>query len=156
MSIGKNFEIDFAKQLREQLKDEIVIQRLYDNMSKFALHYPSDYILFTQSGSYYIECKATKNKSFYFSGFAQHQIDEMKQICENKANVECYVVVFFYEKGVTKAFNMNYIIKLIESGEKKVSYDDEICIELHGKKKRLYFEYNMKRFVYELDKELLL
>ena len=33
MSIGKNFEIDFAKQLREQLKDEIVIQRLYDNMS---------------------------------------------------------------------------------------------------------------------------
>lgn len=108
MSVGKNFEIDFAKQLREQLKDEIVIQRLYDNMSKFALHYPSDYILFTQSGSYYIECKATKNKSFYFSGFAQHQIDEMKQICKNKANVECYVVVFFYEKGVTKAFNMNY------------------------------------------------
>lgn len=47
---------------------------------------------------------------------------------------------------------MNYIIKLIESGEKKVSYDEDTCIEIHSKKKRLYFEYNMKRFVEELSK----
>ena len=153
MSIGKNFEVDFAKQLREQLQDEIVIQRLYDNMSKFALHYPSDYILFTKYGSYYIECKATKDKSFYFSGFAKHQVEEMKQISKNKANVDCFVVIFFYSKGITKAFNIDYIIELIESGEKKVSYDDEFCVELYGKKKRLYFEYNMKRFVKELDGE---
>ena len=47
---------------------------------------------------------------------------------------------------------MNYIVKLIESDEKKVSYNDEVCIELQGKKKRLYFEYNMKKFVEELGK----
>ena len=46
---------------------------------------------------------------------------------------------------------MNYIVKLIESGEKKVSCDDEVCIEIHGKKKRLYFEYDMKKFVEDLN-----
>ena len=150
MSVGKTFETQFAKPLREQCKDSIVIQRLYDNMSKFALHYPSDYILFTPYGSYYIECKATEKDSFYFSGFAKHQIEEMVEINNNKANVTCYVVIFFYKGGITKAFNMSYINKLIENGEKKVRSDDINAVVITGKKKRTYFVYDMMKFIYDL------
>lgn len=159
VSKGKKFEEEFRKAI-ENLQG-VKIERLPDQVSKFkGSTNPSDFIAYKYPRMYYFECKTTSVSSLSFENITQWE-DLLERSRIN--GIVAGVVIWFYNKDTTIFVDIRLLECMRQEGYKSISYDchwagDEkvknwssFWCALIGKKRQVYFDYDMEDFFKDLD-----
>ena len=161
-----------GKQFEQVIKDaflkvpNVSVDRLPDQVSGFKVTSanPCDFIIYKKPHEYYIECKTTHGNTLPLSNIRQNQWDgllEKSRIDGVIAGVICWWV----DKDVTFFLPIQLLEWAHKSSFKSVPYNFydvwmwreaklvQNPIEIDGKKKRVFFDYDMDLFFHKLDKE---
>lgn len=155
---GKQFEETVRKSLANVGGTSIV--RLPDPVQGY-LGYRNicDFIVYHYPHQYFIECKTIHGNTFPYSNITKNQLDGMYKMAQY-SGVVAGVLVWFVDHDVTKFLPIDFI-KYDMNTHKSVRFDYENnsvggkwhIITVHGKKKRVLFEYDFYRFFKEVSRE---
>ena len=166
---GKDFEDVFKTSC--MLVKDVSIDRVHDQTTKFAgSSNICDFIAYKKPYEYYFECKSVhgntlsifsnpkKDKNGKLKGFYGNISDKQWQGLTEKSKINgvcAGVVVWWVEKDVTMFIPIKALNELREQGKKSIRFDDKhkLFIKLTGKKKRVFFEYDMKSFFNTIEKK---
>ena len=147
---GKQFEGVIKKAFLQV--PEVSIDRLPDQMTGYKVTSANicDFIVYKKPCEFYIECKSVHGASLPFSNIADNQWNGLLKKNDIEG-VHAGIICWFIDKDVTRYYPIInlYLRKCI--GKKSINWKDdefhnEQIITLEGKKKRVFFEYDMKRF----------
>lgn len=150
---GKQFE-DIIKSAFEQVED-VSIDRLHDQTTGY---YGSknicDFIVYKYPYQYYIECKSVHGNTLPLSNITDNQYNGMLEKSEI-AGVKAGVICWFVDKDATFFIPITAIEIMKEDLKRKSinikdCYENDTFIEIPGKKKRVFFDYNMNKFFEEV------
>ena len=150
---GKIFE-DVIKKSFEKAQG-VSIDRLRDAPKKMKnVDNPSDFIVYKKPHEIYIECKSHKGNTLPFTCIREEQwngLEDKSQIDGVKAGV----IIWFIDHDFTAWIDIKELIALRWLGAKSVNIKDLFDwklyhIEIRGKKKRVYFDYDMEDFLKQL------
>lgn len=158
---GKQFE-DVVRNAFEKVPG-VSIDRLHDQTTGFkGSQNICDFIVYREPHEYYIECKSVHGASLSFSNITETQWNGLLQ----KSKIEgvfAGIICWFVDKNVTYYFDIKFLYSLKTQGYKSVRYDSKVdsyppnyaedneLFTLSGKKKRVFFEYNMEDFLNEIQ-----
>lgn len=160
---GKKFE-DVIREAFEKVPG-VSIDRLHDQTTKFKGTSANicDFIVYKEPYEYYIECKSVhgntlsihsndpKHKYGNISNTQWEGLLEKSQIEGVTAGIICWWV----DKDVTLFLPIQILYQLRRTNNKSVRYDINEYIgnvvELNGKKKRVFFDYDMEEFLNEIQ-----
>lgn len=113
-----------------------------------------DFIVYKYPCQYYIECKTTYGNTFLISRLTQFS-ELIKK--HHIKGVFPGVIVWWVDKDVTKFISTHYIQYLKDCGIKSVRFDNEGVgiITIQGKKKRVFFDYDMEKFMSGMEEYVL-
>jgi len=150
---GKQFE-DVVREAFEKVPG-VSIDRLHDQTT----HYKGstnicDFIVYREPYEYYFECKSVHGNTLPFSNITDTQ---WKGLLE-KSKIEgvfAGVICWWVDKDVTLFLPIQILNQLRRTDNKSVRYDINEYIgnvvEIKGKKKRVFFEYDMESFLNEIQ-----
>lgn len=150
-SRGKQFEF-VIKEAFEKI-DGVSIDRLHDQTTGYkGSQNICDFIVYKEPYEYYIECKSVHGNTLPFSNITETQWNGLLE----KSKIEgvfAGVICWFVDKGVTLFIPIEVLELFKVIGKKSIRFDhfDRRIIEIKGKKKRVFFEYNMEEFLNELS-----
>ena len=143
---------DFEKTIREcfEAVPNTSVDRLHDQTNGFAGSVNvCDFIVYHRPFIYYLECKSVHGNTLPFSNITKNQwhgLLEKSKIDGVIAGVVCWWI----DKDVTVFIPIQLLDVWKLSDMKSIRYDDAIkcpsIIELTGKKKRVFFDYDMEQF----------
>ena len=141
MNKGKKFESIF-KECVDKLEDTYCL-RLYDTTNGFSgIANPCDYIVYRNNTLYLCELKSTQNNVLNFNNnIREAQWDGLLQ-ASKVSGIKGYIICWFTEKQITKAYDIQELLTLKEAGNKSVRYDDNVGITIPATIKRVYCEYD--------------
>lgn len=151
---GKQFENVIRKSFERV--EGVSIDRLNDNTAGFkGVAGICDFIVYKEPYEYYIECKSVHGNTLPFRNITDTQwkgLMEKSQIEGVFAGIICW----FADKNDTRFFPIQYLQKYRQLGCKSVAAFDESDdavhpIQIKGKKKRVFYEYNMEDFFNEVQ-----
>ena len=160
---GKQFENVIRKSFERV--EGVSIDRLNDNTAGFkGVAGICDFIVYKEPYEYYIECKSVHGASLPFSNITDKQWQGMLE----KSQIEgvfAGVICWWIDKDVTKFIPIRDLVIAKKCGYKSIRYDTEcyiehpmdelgykaFSIEIKGKKKRVFFDYDMKEFFNEIQ-----
>lgn len=146
--MAENYGKKFEEQIRKDFEklDDVSIIRLPDPTSGYlGIRNISDFIVYRYPNMMFIECKSVHGNTFPLSNITDNQYNGMLE--QNKIpGVICGVIVWWVDKDVTKFFPIEYIKEMKEAGNKSL-HRDNLGNEVPGKKKRVFFEYDMEEFL---------
>ena len=148
---GKKFE----QVVRESFErvPSVSVDRLNDNTAGFkGIAGICDFIVYREPYEYYFECKSVHGNTLPFSNITDTQFNglfEKSQIEGVFAGVLCW----FIDKDITLFIPIRLLMWLELTGYKSIryDYDDPTLIKIKGKKKRVFFDYDMEEFLNELS-----
>lgn len=148
---GKKFE-DVIKESFLKCPN-VSIDRLRDAPKKMKnVDNPSDFIVYKYPYEIYVECKSHKGNTLPFSCIREEQIRGMQE--KSMINgVKAGVILWFIDHDLTVWIPIREIRFLINAGKKSINIKelDQIShIVIQGKKKRIYFDYDMEDFLRRL------
>lgn len=148
MNIAKQFEKNIATQLRA-IKDTYVY-RLSDLVNQFGVANPCDYFCFYKNTFFLLEMKTTELPSLPLKNISDYQYISMLE-ASRKKGIKSYLIVWWYEKGITRAIPISVIKDIKETDKKSIRYDyhDDRIIDITGTKKKLYYDYDWGKFFKE-------
>lgn len=112
-----------------------------------------DFIVYREPYEYYIECKTIHGNTFPFSNITNNQFSGMLQKTKI-LGVYAGVICWWIDRDVTRFLTMRDILQMRENLQmKSVRYDDEVGMLIPGKKKRVFFEYDMQSFFTLIESE---
>ena len=129
------------------------IDRLHDQTNGFkGSQNICDFVVFRQPNIMYLECKSCHGNTFPLSNITQTQWNGLleKDLFQG---VYAGVMIWWIDKDVTKFLPIYDLQILADSGAKSIRFDTALGIEVPGKKKRVFFEYDMEKFWEELKNE---
>ena len=129
------------------------IDRLHDQTNGFkGSQNICDFVVFRQPNIMYLECKSCHGNTFPLSNITQTQWNGLleKDLFQG---VYTGVMIWWIDKDVTKFVPIYDLQILADSGAKSIRFDTAFGIEVPGKKKRVFFEYDMEKFWEELNNE---
>lgn len=146
---GKQFE-EVVKDSFQKVPNTSVI-RLPDPVQGY-LGYRNicDFIVYHKPHQYFIECKSVHGNIFPFSNITDNQWQGMLE--QSKiTGVVAGVLCWWIDKDKTVFMPIQTLELMKTAGVKSVRYDivcdgDTHMIEIHGKKKRIFFDYDMWLF----------
>lgn len=165
---GKQFE-DVIRAAFEKVPN-VSIDRLHDQTT----HYKGssanicDFIVYREPYEYYFECKSVHGNRLSFSNITETQWNGLLE----KSKIEgvfAGVLCWWVDKDVTafipiwyldwikrnhpevKSISVNSMLKESEELERYIDFKNPHFIQIKGKKKRVFFEYEMERFLNELN-----
>lgn len=151
---GKKFE-QVVRESFERVPG-VSIDRLNDNTAGFkGIAGICDFIVYREPHEYYFECKSVHGASLPFSNITDTQ---WKGLFE-KSKIEgvfAGVICWWVDKDETWFLNIQYLQDLKILGKKSIHYPDaplynaSNLVPIKGKKKRVFFEYDMEEFLDEL------
>lgn len=154
---GKKFE-NIVKESFLKVPN-VSIDRLHDQTTHWkGSQNICDFIVYKEPYEYYIECKSVHGASLPFSNITDTQWSGLLQKSQIEgvfAGVICWWIdknrTFFLpiqKLAIWRYFDSALQLKSIsvEQAEKDVS-----CIEIKGKKKRVFFDYDMEEFFNEVQ-----
>ena len=151
---GKDFENQFKEQI--ELLKEISLDRFPDPGAGFlGVRNISDFGLYKYPYQYYIECKAVRGNTLNFKdGISKGQWEGMEEKSLIRG-VTAGVLVWFIEHDKTVFVNIIDLLAHRLEGKKSLNIKEIIkedikYIELEGRKKRVFFEYNMEKFMADI------
>lgn len=156
---GKKFEEIFKEAIQQV--PNVSIDRIHDQTTRYkGSKNVSDFITYKYPRQYYFECKTTSCTSLSFDNITQWQaLLEKSRIY----GVSAGVVIWFYAKDVTIFVDIRLLECMRQEGYKSISYDEHWSLDerisdwadyyckIKGKKKLIYFDYDMERFFNSLE-----
>lgn len=154
---GKKFE-DVIRNSFEKVPN-VSIDRLHDQTTGFkGSQNICDFIVYKEPYEYYIECKSVHGNTLPFSNITETQWNGLI----NKATIEgvfAGVICWWIDKDKTVFIPIQELVAMRIVGMKSLRYDaiddcdgDTTMIEIKGKKKRVFFDYDMEEFFNGFDK----
>lgn len=156
---GKKFE-EVIRRAFEKVPN-VSIDRLHDQTNGFVgSQNICDFIVYREPYEYYIECKSVHGASLPFSNITETQWNGLLE----KSKIEgvfAGIICWWIDKDVTKFIPIRDLVIAKKCGYKSIRYDTEcyiehpmdelgykaFSIEIKGKKKRVYFDYDMEGFL---------
>ena len=155
---GKEFEA-VVKQAFEKMEN-VSIDRFKDTIARQKDNKnPSDFVVYKKPYEYYVECKTTTQNTLNFNNIRQW--DDLVEKSKIKG-VIAGVLVWFRNQDKTIFVPIQSLVIAKENGCKSIHY---MAIEngqklgftgviIPGKKKRVYFDYDMDAFFHYFEKEM--
>jgi hypothetical protein len=139
----------------------VSIDRLNDNTAGFkGIAGICDFIVYREPYEYYFECKSVHGNTLPFSNITDTQWNGLLE----KSKIEgvfAGVICWWADKDITRFIPIQILQILKADGKKSLNcywdscvdvYNTRYCIpEIKGKKKRIFFEYDMEGFLDELS-----
>ena len=156
---GKKFE-DVIRQAFEKVPD-VSIDRLHDQTTGFkGSQNICDFIVYKEPYEFYIECKSVHGGTLPFSNITETQWNGLRK----KSKIEgvfAGIICWFIDKDATffipvEALDIEKNYFHGKSIKLKDCYEDDIYIEIKGKKKQVFFEYSMQDFFDDINRSCLL
>lgn len=146
---GKKFE-EYIRKSFEKIPG-VSIDRLHDQTNGFrGSQNICDFIVYKKPYEYYIECKSVHGNVLPFRNITDTQWEGLAKKSQIQG-VFAGVICWWIDKDITKFIPIRHLILLDMNGNKSYRYDWEgESIEIHGKKKRIFFEYDMEGFFNEI------
>ena len=147
---GKQFESVIKGSFEDS---NFCIDRLHDQTNGFkGSQNICDFVVFRQPNIMYLECKSCHGNTFPFSNITQTQWNGLLEK-DLYCGVYAGVMIWWIDKDITKFVPIYNLQILADSGAKSIRFDTASGIEVPGKKKRVFFEYDMEKFWEELKNE---
>ena len=150
---GKQFENIIRKSF--ECVEGVSIDRLNDNTAGFkGVAGICDFIVYKEPYEYYIECKSVHGASLPFRNITDTQWEGLFE----KSKIEgvfAGIICWFIDKDVTLFIPIQVLQICKYRGWKSIRYDVSgykgSIKEIKGKKKRVFFDYNMEDFFNEVQ-----
>ena len=169
---GKQFE-DVIKQAFEKVPG-VSIDRLHDQTTGYAgSSNICDFIVYKEPYEYYIECKSVHGNTLSIHGnnpkhkYGNITNTQWEGLLEKSKieGVHAGIICWWVDKDVTAYLPIEMLQYLRDKGYKSVSYIAdwvELAVDapdwnwcwITGKKKRVFFDYDMEEFLKEVGEEL--
>lgn len=151
-SRGKQFEAILRKAFEDV--PGVSIDRIPDQTMGFkGASNICDFVVYKKPYEYYIECKTIHGNTFPFSNITDNQFSGMLQKTKIPG-VYAGVMCWWVDKDVTRFLPILDILQMRENFQmKSVRYDQEVGIWIPGKKKRVFFNYDMESFFTLIESE---
>ena len=145
---------DFEKVIKEafQKVPGVSIDRIHDQMNGYAGSANiCDFIVYKEPYEYYIECKTVHGNTLPFSNITDNQWRGLLEKSKIQG-VHAGVICWWCNKDVTLYLPIQTLETLKNLGRKSVRYDEVslACVEITGKKKRVFMDYDMTNFFKEV------
>lgn len=174
---GKDFE-HVIREAFEKISD-VSIDRLHDQTNGFAGSTNiCDFIVYKKPYEYYIECKTVHGNTLSIHGndekhkygnITNKQWEGLLEKSKIKG-VFAGIICWWVDKDITRFIPIQLLQYLRERGDKSIRYDCDWniaepddkpftfknvqrCINIQGKKKRVFFDYDMDSFFHKIEKE---
>ena len=147
---GKKFE-DIVKKAFEQVPN-LDITRLRDAPRKMKnVDNPSDFIVYKKPHEVYVECKSHKGNTLPFSCIREEQWNGMMQKIRIYG-VKAGVLIWFIDHDITIWVDIDMLDAWrFDHKSLNIKDLDKIdYIKVEGKKKRVYFDYDMQKLMEDL------
>ena len=162
---GKQFE-EKVREAFEKVPDVSVV-RLHDQTTGFlGSSNHCDFIVYKKPYEYHIECKSvhgntlsihSKDPSKKYGNITNKQWEGLLEKSKIKG-VKAGVLCWWIDRDVTLFIDIKRLKFLRDGGLKSIRYDNEewsdLIIPIQGKKKRVFFDYDMKQFFKEAEHEI--
>ena len=146
---GKQFE-EVIKKSFEKIPN-VSVDRLHDQTTGYlGSKNICDFIVYKKPYEYYIECKSVHGNTFPFSNITDNQFRGLLEKSKIKG-VIAGLIIWFVDKDVTIFVEINDLKVAKDLGDKSIRFD-EAYIRLQGKKKRVFFDYDMDSFFHTIEK----
>ena len=152
---GKQFE-DVFRECVEKVNN-VALVRLHDQtMGYRGAKNPCDFLIYKSPYLYPIECKSVHGNRLPIANITDFQRQELMKM--NKIDgVIAGVVCWYIDRDVTLFLPINTIRALEYNGAKSISYEikndpEFVTYEITGKKKRVFFDYDMDNFFHTMEK----
>ncbi len=153
---GKQFESAIRKSFEKV--PNVSIDRIPDQVTGFrGSKNICDFMVYKYPHQYYIECKSVHGNTLPFSNIRDYQWEGLLE----KSNVEGIItgiICWWVDKDKTVFIPIQELQFMKTAGIKSIRYDtiddcegDTMMIEIKGKKKRIYFDYDMEKFLNEME-----
>lgn len=156
---GKQFE-NIIKEAFERVPDVSVV-RLHDQTTGYlGSSNHCDFIVYKKPYEYHIECKSVHGNTFPFSNITDNQYKGLLEKSKIQG-VFAGLIVWWVDKDVTAFVPIQFIEWQKTLGRKSLPYGlaDGVefenwisCITIPGKKKRVFFDYDMDYFFHTIEK----
>ena len=162
VNYGKKFE-GIVREAFEKVPN-VSIDRLHDQTTGFkGSSNICDFIVYREPYEYYIECKSVHGNTLSFSNITERQWNGLLEKSEIEG-VFAGVICWWIDKDVTKFIPIRDLVIAKKCGYKSIRYDTEcyiehpmdelgykaFSVEIKGKKKRVFFDYDMEEFFNDL------
>ena len=149
---GKKFE-DIVKKAFEKVEG-VSIDRLRDAPRKLkGVDNPSDFIVYKKPHEVYVECKSHKGNTLPFVCIREEQIKGMTEKAKIEG-VKAGIIIWYIDHDQTVWVPINEVVSMREEGYKSINIKDlnypRNIIRIEGTKKRVYFDYDMEKFLEDL------
>lgn len=159
---GKDFEASFRKQMEISGFD---VNRVADNTAGYmGGRNICDFITYLYPNIFYFELKSTKGNTLPFTNITDNQFSGLIEK-EKFQGAGAGVIVWYTEKDKTFFVSADCLLNLKVEGWKSVHINELIkrsdmfenclyfkCFEIKGKKKRVFFDYDMEQFKKDLER----
>ena len=148
---GKKFE-DVIREAFEKVPG-VSIDRLHDQTTGWkGSSNICDFIVYREPYEYYFECKSVHGNTLPFRNISATQWNGLleKSFIEG---VTAGIICWWADKDTTKFIPIQTLQKLLNSGNVSYRYDWDSydVVEIKGKKKRVFFDYDMEAFLDEIQ-----
>ena len=143
VSRGKDFE-SIVKESFEKIPNTSVY-RIPDQMSYMSgSKNPCDFFVYHKPILYALECKATNKPSLPFTNITEYQWTELLKMSKVDG-VVAGILCWWVNNDVTMFIPIQFLEILKQNGAKSIRYDadDRSLIVIPGRKKRVFWEYDM-------------
>ena len=151
---GKQFE-GVIKEAFEKVPG-VSIDRLHDQTNGFVgSSNICDFIVYKEPNEIYIECKSCHGNTFPLSNITDNQRKGMLEK-SNIYGVLAGVIIWWVDKDLTVFVPIKEIQRLKDANHKSISANAALdgyiwCYEIPGKKKRVFFDYDMQKFLEDVQ-----
>lgn len=142
---GKQFE-NVVKNSFEKVPNTSVV-RLHDQTNGYlGSSNICDFIVYHYPKQYFIECKSVHGNILPFSNITKNQRLGLLKVCKIKG-VVAGILCWWVDKDTTLFIPIQLIVSEMDKGNKSIRYDTLLdVIRLPGKKRRVFYDYDMKYF----------
>ncbi len=148
---GKQFE-DIIKNCFEKVPGTVVV-RVHDQTTGFyGSKNPCDFLIYKKPLFMTIECKSVHGNTLPFANITDYQWEQLFKM-GSVPGVTSGVICWWIDHDVTLFIPIQKLQEYKEAGFKSVRFDifDNAGIyQISGKKKRVFFDYDMKQFLKEV------
>lgn len=148
---GKKFE-DVFRDCVEKVPDTTIVRLPDPVMGYLGYRNICDFIVYNYPHQYFIECKSCHGTSFPFSNITKNQYNGLLNVSPVKG-VHAGVVIWYVDYDKTFFIPITTIKGCREQGWKSLNYKRaenlHYALEIHGRKKRVFFDYDLRRFFNE-------
>ena len=145
---GKDFE-EVVRKCFEKVKDTSIIRLPDPVMGYLGYRNVCDFIVYHYPKQYFIECKSCHGASLPLDNITRNQREGLAAV-KDILGVRAGVLVWFVDHDYTVWVPIQVILGMRENGEKSLNWKRaqlmNRCVEVLGKKKRIFFDYDMEDF----------